>query len=612
MYKKFSLLLIFLLLLVSVGCSDLNNSSNSNTGPITVKSQDNLVTLYVPPDSVPGGTQLNIKKLDNLNMPEGAVGVGYDIGPDGTQFSEPASLTYTYQSNNIDSLDPENLILAVYKNDCWQLLETTHNPDNNTLTASLTHLCPVGMVCVNQNEVSMYFGNENKSSFILPPGAILNDTEFIITELSKENIGILDDQLPQPAGTLIIGYNIEINSESTPIAQFAREADLTLYHDPDKLLVNEPEDLALYTYNDGSWKQLPTTLDSDSNTVSTSVLEPGIFAIIGTHNLNDQPILLMSEDEYFSLDIPAMSVDASTEFEILKIRQEDLPQDALGAGYSINPTDNEFYNSATITFKYDPEYPTPQSLIIGRIDNNQFEELPTQLNQTTNTLTAETDCTGTFGIKIQAPVQTYEASYEPVADITIIKEVFDLFTTIKLCDGYYQNTSELAIIDYPDTNAYCCLKFDISDIPDTANIKSAWLILRALWNDGYDGTIGVYKILNQWQEPATPEEEIQRDPILAHEIPYAEKPILQSYDGYPWYWGKWIFEDGGTETRDESKKVDITELVREWHNGDTENYGLKLAQSQEVISGTMFFVCFDSRSAFPEIVRPQLFVEYEN
>ncbi len=139
------------------GAAGLTSVANSITEQgrftetVTAKSEDRKVELYIPRNTVgkkKGGallSSISIKETEDPPDPpeeSNVVGLVYDIEPDGATFDPPISLTFEYSKSKIpDGVAEENLVLAYWDKTAgeWIELEGTVDPENNTITAEISH-----------------------------------------------------------------------------------------------------------------------------------------------------------------------------------------------------------------------------------------------------------------------------------------------------------------------------------------------------------------------------------------------------------------------------------------------------------------------------------------
>ena len=111
----------------------------------SLTSSDERMTLTVPPGSVTGPVTFSIQPI--TNKVEGGVGVGYRIGPNGSQFAAPLQISFGYQDNELQGTGTE-LCQVVYQDSerSWRTLETLYIDENNKVfTASTTHFSDMSL-----------------------------------------------------------------------------------------------------------------------------------------------------------------------------------------------------------------------------------------------------------------------------------------------------------------------------------------------------------------------------------------------------------------------------------------------------------------------------------
>ena len=123
------------------------NSAGNFTANVTAFSRDGnaSVTIHagVAGHNASGGrlTQITITTMSTPPAPPvdaNAVGLYYDFGPSGANFSSPITITLKYNPN---VADPSKLYIAWWNASAgqWVQLATTVNTTNHTLTATITH-----------------------------------------------------------------------------------------------------------------------------------------------------------------------------------------------------------------------------------------------------------------------------------------------------------------------------------------------------------------------------------------------------------------------------------------------------------------------------------------
>jgi hypothetical protein len=102
------------------------------------------VTVTVTPTSAPGG---------------GAVGTVYEIGPTGTQFSSPVTLSLHYDSANLNGASEGSLRVATFAGGSWQILAgAAVDTSTKTVTGTTTHLSPYGIVAESSGAICATIG----------------------------------------------------------------------------------------------------------------------------------------------------------------------------------------------------------------------------------------------------------------------------------------------------------------------------------------------------------------------------------------------------------------------------------------------------------------------
>ena len=154
-HKRLSLLMVcaavFLLLF---SCGDSAAPKDRKRGAIV--SDDGLAWLSVPNGAVPSGVTLTIADA-TATVPVIAMGSVYNIGPTGTQFSSPASLSIMLPYDPTDmwtDITGHDLAITRLDGDRWTTLESTYDPDTRTLTAEITHLSNFGYNLASRHHIS--------------------------------------------------------------------------------------------------------------------------------------------------------------------------------------------------------------------------------------------------------------------------------------------------------------------------------------------------------------------------------------------------------------------------------------------------------------------------
>ncbi|MEM7109064.1 MAG: hypothetical protein AAF519_12625 [Bacteroidota bacterium] len=154
---NFKPFLLLLLVLFSECSNDDDGDAQINENIIgtnggTVTSTNNDLTISIPAGALSTSTEITI--VETTSHPIGNVGVVYDLGPDGTQFNSPVSLTFSYDPADLPTGRDENdLVIAFAENGSWVPLgSNVVDAGNNTVTALTTHFTPFGLYFPTGNE----------------------------------------------------------------------------------------------------------------------------------------------------------------------------------------------------------------------------------------------------------------------------------------------------------------------------------------------------------------------------------------------------------------------------------------------------------------------------
>ncbi len=111
----------------------------------TITSADGALTVAVPPGAL--GTDLKITVQEITAPAPGAIGKTYEIGPTGTQFEMPVTLSFKYVPAELGATAPADLEVATIVDSAWSPLPGD-TVDVAALIASGTtmHLSPYGLI----------------------------------------------------------------------------------------------------------------------------------------------------------------------------------------------------------------------------------------------------------------------------------------------------------------------------------------------------------------------------------------------------------------------------------------------------------------------------------
>ena len=101
-------------------------------------------------------TSLIITEMEEPPAPPpnaNVIGLAYDFAPDGATFDPPATLTFTYDPDEIpEGVSPENLVIAIWDEAAeeWVNLVSTVDTATNTITASVSHFTVFTVIASTQ------------------------------------------------------------------------------------------------------------------------------------------------------------------------------------------------------------------------------------------------------------------------------------------------------------------------------------------------------------------------------------------------------------------------------------------------------------------------------
>jgi hypothetical protein len=150
--------------IVAVACGSSDDASSPKGGgsesaaePLTVTSEDGLLTLDVPADLVPEGEEITVTQRSGDEIPElakaGLTGTVYELGPDGLEFADPVTVSRQVDPETVGTdIDEAMLVplLAVRDSDGgWEWLEDQvvqidpDDPSKVQVTGTTTHFSTV-------------------------------------------------------------------------------------------------------------------------------------------------------------------------------------------------------------------------------------------------------------------------------------------------------------------------------------------------------------------------------------------------------------------------------------------------------------------------------------
>ncbi|MFC1898817.1 helix-turn-helix domain-containing protein [Chloroflexota bacterium] len=177
--------------------ADVVDDDGTFTEPVTAASEDEVVTVVIDEGitglSAEGDplTEIWIVPLEEetTTLPSGAmteipppppeghiIAITYDVGPDGTTFSEPIALTISYDPDDLpEGVDEEDLVLAWWDADAGEWIEVTTilDTENSTLTVMIDHFTIYGIIVpeppIEEEEVVTPPVEEEEEEVVTPP-----------------------------------------------------------------------------------------------------------------------------------------------------------------------------------------------------------------------------------------------------------------------------------------------------------------------------------------------------------------------------------------------------------------------------------------------------------
>jgi hypothetical protein len=160
-------LLTIAILLPAAGCGSGSSSTSSTGNPSsgtapekdtigtsggTVTTSDEAVSVQVPAGALAKDVTITVAPTDP--PASGAVGPVYEIGPSGTVFATPVTLTLSYAALDLGKMDETSLRLATYGDAGWQILAgAAVDRDLKTVSGITSHLSPYGIVSAGSGAV---------------------------------------------------------------------------------------------------------------------------------------------------------------------------------------------------------------------------------------------------------------------------------------------------------------------------------------------------------------------------------------------------------------------------------------------------------------------------
>src|SRR3954468_17553981 len=144
---------IFSSLTLAVGCGGGSSKPPAGAPTMTVvgmsggalMSSDGNLAVNIPAGALPGNVTITTEPA--AAPATGAVGTVYEIGPTGTQFAMPVTLTLHYDMTALSGASESSLRVATFAGGSWQLLPgAVVDTHAKTVSGVTTHLSPYAIV----------------------------------------------------------------------------------------------------------------------------------------------------------------------------------------------------------------------------------------------------------------------------------------------------------------------------------------------------------------------------------------------------------------------------------------------------------------------------------
>ena len=117
-----------------------------------LSSSDGKLAVEIPAGALPSDVAITTEPV--AAPAEGAVSTVYEIGPTGTQFAMPVTLTLHYDATALNGAMPSSLRVATYAGNAWQLLPgAVVDTQAKTVSGVTTHLSPYAIVTEQAGKV---------------------------------------------------------------------------------------------------------------------------------------------------------------------------------------------------------------------------------------------------------------------------------------------------------------------------------------------------------------------------------------------------------------------------------------------------------------------------
>jgi hypothetical protein len=129
----------------------------------TVATADGALTVVIPAGALAANVTVTVTPTSSPGA--GALGTVYELGPSGTQFSSPVTLSLHYDSANLNGVSEGSLRLATFAAGNWQILAgAAVDTSAKTVTGTTTHLSPYGIVADSSGAICATIGGGSRCS----------------------------------------------------------------------------------------------------------------------------------------------------------------------------------------------------------------------------------------------------------------------------------------------------------------------------------------------------------------------------------------------------------------------------------------------------------------
>jgi hypothetical protein len=121
------------------------SSATIGTTGGNLASTDGALQVVIPAGALPSNVMVSVTPTTPPGS--GSIGTVYEIGPTGTQFTTPITLTLQYDASKLGGTDPSMLRVATYASGGWQMLPGAKiDTQAKTVSGTTTHLSPYTLV----------------------------------------------------------------------------------------------------------------------------------------------------------------------------------------------------------------------------------------------------------------------------------------------------------------------------------------------------------------------------------------------------------------------------------------------------------------------------------